>query len=467
MKQTIISNSTVQVPPTFEGEDRDYFIALMEHVVQKNPGEPEFHQAVAEVLMSVVPYVNQHAKYKAAKILERLIEPDRTVIFRVSWEDDQRCVQVNRGYRVQFSNAIGPYKGGLRFHPSVSLGTFKFLGFEQIFKNSLTTLPIGAGKGGSDFDPKGKSDHEIMRFCQSFMTELARHIGKDVDVPAGDIGVGAREVSYLFGQYKRLNNRFTGVLTGKGIEFGGSLIRTEATGYGCVYFVQNMLQHSNQSIDGKTVVISGSGNVAQYAAEKAMQLGAKVLTLSDSSGFIYEPDGFTQEKLDFVKALKLKGGRMKAYADQFPSAQYHDGQRPWSIPCDVALPCATQNELDESEAQLLVKNGCIAVGEGANMPVTPEGIHVFLTAKIAYGPGKAANAGGVAISALEMAQNSMRLHWTRDEVETRLQSIMMSIHQQCVAFGSTPGTPYVNYVDGANIAGFRKVADAMMAFGIL
>ena len=467
MKQTLISNSTVQVPPTFEGEDRDYFIALMEHVVQKNPGEPEFHQAVAEVLMSVVPYVNQHAQYKEAKILERLIEPDRTVIFRVSWEDDQGCVQVNRGYRVQFSNAIGPYKGGLRFHPSVSLGTFKFLGFEQIFKNSLTTLPIGAGKGGSDFDPKGKSDHEIMRFCQSFMTELARHIGKDVDVPAGDIGVGAREVSYLFGQYKRLNNRFTGVLTGKGIEFGGSLIRTEATGYGCVYFVQNMLQHNNQSIDGKTVVISGSGNVAQYAAEKAMQLGAQVVTLSDSSGFIYEPSGFTQEKLDFVKALKLRGGRIKEYADQFPSAQYHDGQRPWSIPCDIALPCATQNELDESEAQLLVKNGCIAVGEGANMPVTPEGIHVFLAAKIAYGPGKAANAGGVAISALEMAQISMRLHWTRDEVETRLQSIMMSIHQQCVDFGSESDTTYVNYVDGANIAGFRKVADAMLAFGIL
>lgn len=467
MKETIVNTNHSHVPASFQGEDRDYFNTVMAHVIEKNPGEPEFHQAVAEVLASVIPYVNQNARYKQAKILERLIEPDRIVIFRVTWEDDTGCVQVNRGYRVQFSNAIGPYKGGLRFHPSVSLGTFKFLGFEQIFKNSLTTLPIGAGKGGADFDPKGKSDHEIMRFCQSFMTELARHIGKDVDVPAGDIGVGAREVSYLFGQYKRLNNRFTGVLTGKGIEFGGSLIRTEATGYGCVYFIQNMLQHVNQSIDGKRIVISGSGNVAQYAAEKAMQLGASVLTLSDSSGFIYEPNGLTQEKLDFVKALKLKGGRIKAYVEQFPSAQYYDGQRPWSVMCDIALPCATQNELNESEAKQLVDNGCIAVGEGANMPVTPGATAVFLAAKIAYGPGKAANAGGVAISALEMTQNSMRLHWTRDEVETRLKSIMMSIHEQCVAFGSTPNTTYVNYVDGANIAGFRKVADAMIAFGIL
>lgn len=467
MKETIVNTNHSHGPASFQGEDRDYFNTVMAHVIEKNPGEPEFHQAVAEVLGSVIPYVNQNARYKQAKILERLIEPDRIVIFRVTWEDDTGCVQVNRGYRVQFSNAIGPYKGGLRFHPSVSLGTFKFLGFEQIFKNSLTTLPIGAGKGGADFDPKGKSDHEIMRFCQSFMTELARHIGKDVDVPAGDIGVGAREVSYLFGQYKRLNNRFTGVLTGKGIEFGGSLIRTEATGYGCVYFIQNMLQHVNQSIEGKIVVISGSGNVAQYAAEKAIQLGAVVVTLSDSSGFIYEPDGLTQEKLDFVKALKLKGGRIKAYVDQFPSAQYYDGQRPWSIKCAIALPCATQNELNEAEAKQLVENGCIAVGEGANMPVTPGATSVFLDAKIAFGPGKAANAGGVAISALEMTQNSMRLHWTRDEVETRLKSIMMSIHEQCVAFGSTPNTTYVNYVDGANIAGFRKVADAMIAFGIL
>ena len=458
--------TSVATPTKLNAQDQQDLDQFLSRVEQKNPGEPEFHQAVREVAESIIPFINRNEKYKTAKILDRLIEPDRIVIFRVTWEDDKGNVQVNRGYRVQFSNAIGPYKGGLRFHPSVTLGTFKFLGFEQIFKNSLTTLPIGAGKGGSDFDPKGKSDHEVMRFCQAFMTELARHIGKDVDVPAGDIGVGGREVSYMFGQYKRLNNRFTGVLTGKGIEFGGSLIRTEATGYGCVYFVEEMLNQRGDSIRGKRVVISGSGNVSQYAAEKAIELGATVLTLSDSAGFIYDPEGITQEKLEYVKELKnVKRGRIKEYTDKF-GGQYFENQRPWSIACDVALPCATQNEIDGNDAKTLVQNACIAIGEGANMPSSPEAIHEFINGKVAYGLGKAANAGGVAISALEMAQNSMRLHWTREEVDNRLKQIMKSIHNQCVEYGQQDDG-YINYVDGANIAGFKKVADAMMAFGIL
>lgn len=451
---------------TLSATDQQDFDALMATVKQKNPGEPEFHQAVAEVAESLIPFINQNPKYKQGKVLERLIEPDRIVMFRVCWEDDNGNIQVNRGFRVQYSNAIGPYKGGLRFHPSVSLGTFKFLGFEQIFKNSLTTLPIGAGKGGSDFDPKGKSDHEVMRFCQAFMTELARHIGKDVDVPAGDIGVGSREVSYLFGQYKRLNNRFTGVLTGKGIEFGGSLIRTEATGYGTVYFVQEMLNVKNDSFREKNVVISGSGNVAQYAAEKAIQLGAKVLTMSDSGGYIVDPNGIDEQKLAFIKELKNeRRGRISEYTEKF-GGEYHAGKRPWNTPCDIALPCATQNEIDENDAKALVANGCMAIGEGANMPSSPEAIHVFVNAKIMYGLGKAANAGGVAISALEMAQNSMRLHWTREEVDGRLQGIMKSIHEQCVTYGQQDDG-FINYVDGANIAGFKKVADAMLAFGVM
>jgi glutamate dehydrogenase (NADP+) len=443
--------------------------ALIEEFVsdlkKKNPGETEFHQAVQEVAESVLPFVEENPKYKIAKIFERMTVPDRIVIFRVCWEDDNGVAQVNRGFRIQFNNAIGPYKGGLRFHPSVNLGTFKFLGFEQVFKNSLTTLPMGGAKGGSDFDPKGKSDNEVMRFCQAFMTELYRHIGADVDVPAGDIGVGAREVSYMFGQYKRINNHFTGVLTGKGLNFGGSLIRTEATGYGCVYFVEEMLNHRGDSIKGKTCVVSGSGNVAQYTVEKILSLGGKVVTLSDSSGFVYDPTGITLEKLEFVKELKdVRRGRISEYAEKY-GVEFFPNQRPWSIRCDIAFPSATQNELLEDDARLLVKNGCIAVGEGANMPTTIEGISIFSGAKVLFGPSKAANAGGVAISGLEMSQNSMRLRWTREEVEDRLKTIMKDIHDQCVKHGTNGD--YVDYVKGANIAGFIKVADTMLAYGII
>ena len=438
---------------------------FMRKVIDKDPQQTEFHQAVREVIESIYPFVQENPKYKDSNVLERLIEPDRVVMFRVTWEDDNGGVQVNRGYRVQFNNAIGPYKGGLRFHPSVSLGTFKFLGFEQVFKNSLTTLPMGAGKGGSDFDPKGKSDREIMRFCQSFMIELARHIGSNVDVPAGDIGVGGREVSYLFGQYKRMRNNFTGVLTGKGIEFGGSLIRTEATGYGCVYFVENMLNHVNDSTKGKLCIVSGSGNVAQYTTEKVNDLGGKVVTLSDSSGYIYDPEGVDAEKLEFVKYLKNeKRGRISEYAEKY-GCQFFPGERPWNQPGQLAFPSATQNELDENDAKKLVANGCIAVGEGANMPSTPEAVEIFLNSKVLFGPGKAANAGGVAISGLEMAQNSMRFSWSREEVDGKLQDIMKKIHNQCVNYGQDGD--YVNYVKGANIAGFKKVADAMIAYGIV
>jgi glutamate dehydrogenase (NADP+) len=440
--------------------------AFMADVRKKNPAQGDFHQAVHEVVESVAPFIKKNEKYKKAKILERLIEPDRIIIFRVCWEDDHGNIQINRGYRVQFSNAIGPYKGGLRFHPSVRLDTFKFLGFEQVFKNSLTTLPMGAAKGGSDFDPKGKSDSEVMRFCQAFMTELIRHIGKDTDVPAGDIGVGAREIGYLFGQHKRLTNRFTGVLTGKSLEYGGSLIRKEATGYGCVFFVEEMLKAQGDSLDGKICVVSGSGNVAQYTTEKIIQLGGKVVTLSDSAGSIYDPEGITLEKLEFVKDLKNnRRGRIREYADHF-GVTYLDGQRPWSVACDVAFPSATQNELTLDDAKSLVSNGCRAVGEGANMPTLPDAIKYFLDQGVLFGPGKAANAGGVAVSGLEMTQNSMRLSWDRSDLEDRLRGIMQRIHTQCHEF-STPGAKGIpNYVDGANIAGFVKVADAMLNYGI-
>lgn len=439
---------------------------FMAYIKDKNPGENYFHQAVYEVALSVVPYVMEHKEYKEAKILERLVEPDRTVIFRVVWEDDNGQAQVNRGFRVQYSNAIGPYKGGLRFHPSVNLDTFKFLGFEQVFKNSLTTLPMGAGKGGSDFDPKGRSDHEVMRFCQQFMTELSRHIGKDADVPAGDIGVGAREISYLFGQYKKILGRFTGAITGKSLEYGGSLIRKEATGYGCVYFTNEMLKARGKSLEGKTCVVSGSGNVAQYTAEKILHLGGKVVTFSDSAGYIYDPQGIDQDKLNFVKELKnVRRGRIKEYAEKY-GCEYVEGATPWSVKCDVAFPSATQNELDGDDAEALVSNGCIAVGEGANMPSTPAAIKVFQDNKICFGPGKAANAGGVAVSGLEMAQNSMRFNWDEHELEEKLRQIMVKIHNKCVLYGQEEDG-YINYVKGANIAGFKKVADAMLAFGIL
>lgn len=440
---------------------------FISRIAERNPNEPEFMQAVTEVAETVIPFIEANPKYQGYNLLERMVEPERTIIFRVPWTDDQGQIQVNRGYRVQFNSAIGPYKGGLRFHPSVNLSILKFLGFEQMFKNSLTTLPLGGGKGGSDFDPKGKSDAEVMRFCQSFMTELARHIGRNTDVPAGDIGVGSREIGYLFGQYKRLRNEFTGVLTGKGLSYGGSLIRPEATGYGNVYFVQNMLATKGEEISGKTVVISGSGNVAQYAAQKAIQLGAKVVTLSDSSGYVHDPEGIDQEKLAFVQELKnVKRGRISAYAEAYPSAKFVAGERPWSVTCDVAMPCATQNELNETEAQTLVSNGCICVGEGANMPSTPEAIEVFHKAKILFSPGKASNAGGVATSGLEMSQNSLRLNWASEEVDARLQQIMNDIHQACVTYG-TDHSGYVDYVKGANIAGFVKVAEAMMAQGVV
>tara|TARA_Y100000748_G_scaffold248813_1_gene213618 strand:+ start:108 stop:1445 length:1338 start_codon:yes stop_codon:yes gene_type:complete len=438
---------------------------FMSYVESRSYGEKEFHQAVDEVVVSLWDFLQDHPDYLHAKVLERMIEPERVIMFRVPWRNDRGDVEVNRGYRVEFNSAIGPYKGGLRFHPSVNLGILKFLGFEQVFKNSLTTLPMGGGKGGSDFDPKGKSDNEVMSFCQSFMTELYRHIGNNTDVPAGDIGVGGREIGYMFGQYKRIRNEFTGVLTGKGLNWGGSLIRPEATGYGCVYFAEEMLKTKDESFKGKTVAVSGSGNVAQYAAEKVNDLGGKVVTLSDSSGTVYDKDGINAEKLAFVMDLKnVKRGRIKEYADKF-NAEFHEGERPWKISCDVALPCATQNELNKSEAKELVKNGCLAVAEGANMPTEPDAVNLFLKEKILFGPGKAANAGGVAVSGLEMSQNSMRLSWTREEVDGRLHDIMKNIHASCTTHGKEG--KFVNYVKGANIAGFIKVADAMMDQGIV
>jgi len=439
---------------------------FLEQVNSHNQNEPEFMQAVTEVAETVIPYIVQHDIYYGQNILLRMVEPERVISFRVAWIDDKEEIQVNRGYRIEMNSAIGPYKGGLRFHPSVNLSILKFLAFEQIFKNSLTTLPMGGGKGGSDFDPKGKSDTEVMRFCQSFMTELFRHIGPNRDIPAGDIGVGSREIGYLFGQYKRLKNEFTGVLTGKGVSWGGSLIRPEATGYGVVYFAKQMLLHQNESLEGKTIVISGSGNVAQFAAEKAIHLGGKVLTLSDSSGYIYDPEGIDAEKLAYVMELKnVKRDRIHNYVSKYPKASFHKGKTPWEVPCKIALPCATQNELHENDAALLVKNGCICVSEGANMPSTPEAIHLFTKNKILFGPGKASNAGGVAVSGLEMAQNSLRYSWSREEVDQRLQNIMNDIHKSCVKYG-TEGD-HVNYVKGANIAGFVKIADAMLAQGVV
>jgi len=439
---------------------------FISEVNAKNQNEPEFMQAVTEVAENVIPYIVKNDIYYGQNILLRIAEPERVVSFRVAWIDDNEEIQVNRGYRIEMNSAIGPYKGGLRFHPSVNLSVLKFLAFEQTFKNSLTTLPMGGGKGGSDFDPKGKSDTEIMRFCQSFMTELFRHIGPNRDIPAGDIGVGSREIGYLFGQYKRLKNEFTGVLTGKGVSWGGSLIRPEATGYGVVYFTQEMLLHSNESMENKKVNISGSGNVAQYAAEKCLQLGAIVNTLSDSSGFLYDPDGIDSEKLKYIMELKnIKRGRISEYVNIYPNSSFHKDKNPWEIPCHIALPCATQNELEKSDAEILLKNGCICVGEGANMPSTPEAIEVFIKNKILFAPGKASNAGGVAVSGLEMAQNSLRYSWTREEVDQRLQSIMKDIHKSCLFYGTE--NEFVNYVRGANIAGFVKVADAMLAQGVV
>ncbi|WP_299225285.1 NADP-specific glutamate dehydrogenase [uncultured Psychroserpens sp.] len=446
---------------------KDKIEAFLNLVKEKNSHETEFLQAVHEVAETVIPFIEKNPKYQGKMLLERMVEPERTIIFRVPWIDDQGNTQVNRGFRVEFNSAIGPYKGGLRFHPSVNLSILKFLGFEQVFKNSLTTLPMGGGKGGSDFNPKGKSDNEVMRFCQSFMTELFRHIGANTDVPAGDIGVGGREIGYMFGQYKRLQNEFTGVLTGKGMSYGGSLIRPEATGYGCVYFAQNMLNTKGDTIEGKTVVISGSGNVAQYACEKATQLGAKVVTMSDSGGYIHDADGIDAEKLAFIMDLKnVKRGRISEYVNTYTSATYHSGERPWSVNCDIALPCATQNELNGDEAKTLVNNDVIAVAEGANMPTTPEAIEAFQNAKVLFSPGKASNAGGVATSGLEMSQNSLRLNWTREEVDAKLHKIMDDIHQSCVTYG-TRDDGYVDYVKGANVAGFVKVADAMMAQGVV
>ena len=441
--------------------------SFVEAVAKKNPNEPEFMQAVKEVAETVIPFIEKNTKYQNKMLLERMVEPERVIMFRVTWIDDAGNTQVNRGYRIQMNSAIGPYKGGIRFHPSVNLSILKFLAFEQTFKNSLTTLPMGGGKGGSDFDPKGKSDNEIMKFCQSFMTELSKHIGADTDVPAGDIGVGGREVGYMFGQYKRLRNEFTGVLTGKGISFGGSLIRPEATGYGNVYFAQSMLKTKGESFTGKIVTVSGSGNVAQYACEKATELGGKVVTLSDSSGYIYDADGIDAERLAHVMYIKNElRARISEYVKKYPNAKFVEGKRPWEVKCDIALPCATQNELNESEAKALIANGCTCVSEGANMPSTPEAIEVFQKAKILFAPGKASNAGGVATSGLEMSQNSLRLSWTSEEVDERLKRIMLDIHASCVKFGSDQ-SGYIDYVKGANIAGFVKVADAMLAQGVV
>ncbi|APA64074.1 NADP-specific glutamate dehydrogenase [Maribacter sp. 1_2014MBL_MicDiv] len=441
--------------------------AFMDEVIARNGHEPEFIQAVQEVAETVIPYIAKHEIYNGKNILLRMVEPERLVSFRVAWVDDDGEIHVNRGYRIQMNSAIGPYKGGLRFHPTVNASILKFLAFEQVFKNSLTTLPMGGGKGGSDFDPKGKSDDEVMRFCHAFMLELNRHIGPNTDVPAGDIGVGAREIGFLFGMYKKIRNEFTGVLTGKGLSWGGSKIRPEATGYGTVYFAQSMLKTKNESFDGKTVVISGSGNVAQYAAEKAILLGAKVVTLSDSSGYIYDKDGLNDEKLAFVMDLKNnRRGRISEYADKYASAEFFAGERPWNVKCDIALPCATQNELDQQDAKNLLKNGCICVAEGANMPCNADAVHEFNNAKILFAPGKASNAGGVATSGLEMSQNSLRISWTREEVDERLKDIMEDIHDSCIEFGKEEDG-FCNYVKGANIAGFVKVADAMLAQGVI
>ncbi len=443
-----------------------YLERFMHGLERRNPGEPEFHQAVHEVARDIIPFLEDRKAYKEAHILDRMTEPDRIIVFRVCWTDDDRNVRVNRGMRVQFNNAIGPYKGGLRFHKNVNLSVLKFLGFEQVFKNSLTTLPMGGAKGGANFNPHGKSDGEVMRFCQSFMTELFRHIGPYTDIPAGDIGVGAREVSYLFGQYKRLQNQFTGTITGKGLEFGGSLIRTEATGYGCVYFAREMLATRGEEIAGKRCVVSGSGNVAQYTAEKIVQLGGKVLTLSDSGGFIHDPDGIDEEKLAWVMALKNeRRGRISEYTRKWEGSTFHEGKRPWSVPCDLAFPCATQNELHADDADTMVANGCQLVSEGANMPSTFDAINVFLNNKILFGPAKAANAGGVAVSGLEQTQNAMRLSWSREEVDKQLLEIMQSIHSKCVEYGREG--EFTNYVRGANIGGFIKVADAMLAYGVI
>ena len=444
-------------------KDIENFISKIE---QRNSHEPEFMQAVREVSETVIPYIVSQKIYHGKNILMRMVEPERVLMFRVNWVDDKGEIRVNRGYRVQMNSAIGPYKGGLRFHPSVNLSILKFLAFEQVFKNSLTTLPMGGGKGGSDFDPKGKSDGEVMRFCQSFMTELFRYIGPNTDVPAGDIGVGGREIGYMFGQYKKLKKEFSGVLTGKGLSWGGSLIRPEATGYGTVYFAENMLNHVKNSVKGKTVVISGSGNVAQFAAEKCNQLSAKVVTLSDSSGFIHDSDGINPEKLKYVMDLKNnKRERISEYVKKFPKAKFYKNKTPWQVPCDIALPCATQNELNVNDAEVLVNNGCISVSEGANMPCTPEAISVFRKNKILFAPGKASNAGGVAVSGLEMAQNSLRYSWTREEVDNKLKDIMLDIHNSCITHGLEKG--YINYEKGANIAGFIKVADAMLAQGVV
>ena len=445
----------------------DSIHSFVNAVAKKNPNEPEFLQAVQEVAETVIPFIEKNKKYQNQMLLERIVEPERVIMFRVTWLDDSGKTQVNRGYRIQMNSAIGPYKGGLRFHPSVNLSILKFLAFEQTFKNSLTTLPMGGGKGGSDFDPKGKSDNEIMKFCQSFMTELSKHIGADTDVPAGDIGVGGREVGFMYGQYKRLRNEFTGVLTGKGRSFGGSLMRPEATGYGNVYFAQSMLNTKNDSLKGKTITVSGSGNVAQYAVEKATELGAKVLTMSDSGGYIYDADGIDANKLAHVMEIKNEQrGRISDYVKKYPNAKFVADKRPWEVKCDIALPCATQNELNGDEAKMLVSNGCMCVSEGANMPSTPEAIEVFTKAKILFAPGKASNAGGVATSGLEMSQNSLRLSWTSEEVDEKLKRIMLDIHTSCVTYGKNE-TGYVDYVKGANIAGFVKVADAMLAQGVV
>ena len=450
---------------TSAGDTSALLESFLAGAARRNRNEPEFLQAVAEVATSIIPYIATHPEYKEPRILERLTEADRIISFRVVWEDDKGNFRVNRGYRVQWNNSIGPYKGGLRFHESVSMSILKFLAFEQTFKNSLTGLPLGGGKGGSNFNPKDKSDREIMRFCQAFMTELHRHIGPHTDVAAGDIGVGTREISYMFGQYKRLENEFTGVLTGKALSYGGSQIRVEATGYGCVYLMDDMLEHHGQTLAGKTVLVSGAGNVAQYATEKLIDLGAKVITMSDSTGFIHEPSGIDTERLEYIKDLKTnRRGSLQEYAEEF-GAEFHAGKRPLSVPADLALPCATQNELDEDDAKTLIKNGCIDVAEGANMPTTQDGVDAFQDADILYAPGKAANAGGVATSGLEMTQNSMRLSWSREDIDTRLRAIMSGIHEQCVEYGNHNGN--VDYVKGANIAGFVKVADAMLAYGVM
>ncbi len=439
---------------------------FMEGLEQRNPGEPEFHQAVREVAETLIPFLREHPDYQQANILERMTEPDRIIIFRVTWEDDQGNIRTNRAWRVQFNSAIGPCKGGMRFHPTVTIGVLKFLGFEQIFKNSLTGLPLGGGKGGSNFDPKGKSDREVMRFCQSLMIELSRHIGEDTDVPAGDIGVGAREIGFMFGHYRRMKNRYAGVMTGKGMAYGGSCVRTEATGYGAVYFTENMLATQGEDMEGKTATISGSGNVAIYAAEKLSELGAKVVTASDSAGFIHDPEGIQGERLAWLKDLKeVRRGRLTEYAEEF-GCKFHEGQRPWNVPCELAFPCATQNEISEENAKTLIANGVKAVAEGANMPTEPEGVAAFVAAGTLFAPGKAANAGGVAVSGLEQSQNALRIPWSREEVDQRLRNIMKEIHDKCVTYGKSE-KGQIDYVKGANIGGFVKVADAMLAYGIV